>query len=304
MSAQTSSGHTSVRKAHLLVFAGAFCISFAALFVQGSAMDPSMVAFYRLLSGGVALFAFALIRRDRVMPSFAMLKVFGLAGLFFAGDLIVWHEAIIRLGPGLATIAANFQVFLLALHGTLFLGEKLSWRHKVAMPLAILGLFMIIEINPANLPDHMAVGLVLCLVAAFFYSSYILTLRKSLMLQEHLSPVANMALVSFVATGAIFVFCVTRGVSFVIPDMQTGLCVAGLGIFCQAVGWVLLSLGLPHLPPSRAGLIMLAQPALSFLWDILFCGRVTGAVGYFGAATAIFAIWLGVSGPMKKNQGN
>ena len=55
-------------------------------------------------------------------------------------------------------------------------------------------------------------------------------------------------------------------------------------------------------PGSFAGLIMLAQPALSFLWDILFCGRVTGFVGYLGVATAIFAIWLGVSGAPQKNK--
>lgn len=296
---QETQQHTSTRKAHGMVFAGAFCISFAALFVQGAAMDPSMVAFYRLLSGGIALLAFALVRRDRVVPSAAMVKVLVPAGLFFALDLIVWHEGIVRIGPGLATITTNFQVFILALHGSIFLGEKLSFRHKVAMPLAIVGLFMILEVNPTKLPDHMAEGIALCLAAAFLYSGYILTLRKSLMLREHLSPVANMATISLMAAVAIAAFCVSRGISFEIPDLQTGLYVAALGIFCQGVGWVLLSLGLPYLPPSRAGLIMLAQPALSFLWDIVFCGRVTGPIGYLGATTAIFAIWLGVGGPAK-----
>lgn len=291
---------TSVRRAHLFVLAGAFCISFSALFVQGAAMDPAMIAFYRLLSGGMALLAFAIIRRDRIVPSFTMLKVFGLSGLFFAGDLVFWHESILRLGPGLATILANFQVFILAAHGMFFLGETLSWRHKIAMPLAIAGLLMIVEISPAKLPAHMITGMALCLGAAFFYSGYILSLRNSLMLQGHLSPVANMALVSFVSAGAIAVYCVSRGVSFAIPDVQTGACVAALGIFCQGVGWVLLSFGLPHLPTSRAGLLLLLQPTLSFIWDIVLCGRPTGTIGYLGAATAIFAIWLGVGESVKK----
>jgi len=285
----------------MFVLAGAFFISFAALFVQGSAMDPAMVAFYRLVSGGIALLLFALFRHDRVVPSLAMLRVFGLAGLLFAGDLVLWHESILRLGPGLATIMGNSQVFILALYGVFFLGEKLSWRHMVAMPLAVAGLFMIIEINPTKLPAHMITGMALCLAAAFFYSGYLLSLRKSLMLQEHLSPVANMALVSFVSAGFIAVYCVGGGISFTIPDLQTGICVAALGIFCQGLGWVLLSFGLPHLPTSRAGLLLLTQPALSFIWDIVLCGRPTGAIGYLGAATAIFAIWLGVSSPAKKN---
>ncbi|SBW00468.1 conserved membrane hypothetical protein [uncultured delta proteobacterium] len=296
----TASVSVSVRKAHLFVVAGAFCISFAALFVRGAAMDPSMVAFYRQVSGGIALLLFALIRRDRLMPTLPMIRVFGLAALCLAGDLVLWHASIVRAGPGLATILCNFQVFFLALYSAFFLGETLSLRHKLAMLLAITGLFMLVEINPLRIPSAMGTGIALGLASGVFYTAYILSLRKSLLLRDHLSPVANMAMVCFITAVVIAAVCLAQGVSFAIPDVETALCVAGLGVFCQGIGWVLLSLGLPHLTPSRAGLIMLAQPALAFLWDILFCGRVTGMVGYLGAATAIFAIWLGVSGHVKK----
>lgn len=290
----------SGRKATLFVFAGAFCISFAALFVRGAAMDPSMVAFYRQISGGGALLLFALIRRDRLMPTLPMLRVFALAGVCLAGDLILWHASIVRTGPGLASILCNFQVFFLALYSAFFLGETLPLRHKLAMLLAIAGLFMLVEINPLHIPAAMGLGIALGLGAGVFFTAYILSLRTSLLLQEHLSPVANMAMVCFTTALVIAAVCLAQGISFAIPDAETALCVASLGVFCQGFGWVLLSLGLPHLAPSRAGLIMLAQPALAFLWDILFCGRATGMVGYLGAATAIFAIWLGVSGHTKK----
>ena len=292
----------SPRKAYLLVSAGSFCISFTALFVREAAMDPTMVAFYRMFFGGIALLTFALARRDRIVPSLAMLRVFGPAGIFLALDLGFWHGSIVRLGPGLASIIGNFQVFFLALHGALFLGERLSLRYKIAVPLALLGLFLLVELNPTDLPPHIATGIVLGLVAAVFYTCYILRLRTSLMLQEHLSPVANMALISFITATSVGLYCGARGISFAIPDMETGLTLAALGVLCQAVGWVLLSFGLPLLPPSRAGLIMLTQPTFAFIWDILFCGRVTGVVGYIGAATAIFAIWLGVSGSSKKGK--
>jgi hypothetical protein len=41
-------------KGQLCVIGGSVCISFAALFVKGAPMDPSLVAFYRLLFGGAA----------------------------------------------------------------------------------------------------------------------------------------------------------------------------------------------------------------------------------------------------------
>lgn len=288
------------KRAYGLVFAGAFCISFAALFVQGSAMDSTVIAFYRLLFGGVALLLVAIARRERIMPSPAMLKMTLLAAFFFSGDLAVWHLCIVYLGPGIATILGNFQVFFLALVGVAFLGERLSARQIIAMPLAITGLVMLLEVNPLALPPGVAKGLFFGLATAFFYCGYTLSVRKSQMGPEHLPAIANMAVISILSAILLGGMSLMQGASFAIPDMRSALYLAGLGIFCQGAGWVLLSMGLPHLPPSRAGLIMLTQPALAFIWDILLCGKETGIIGFSGAITAIFAIWLGVSAPRKR----
>ena len=291
---------TPSRKGHLTVFGGAFCISFAALFVQGAAMDPSMIAFYRLLFGCAALFSVAIAQRARLAPTRSMLLIMLPAALFFSADLVAWHASIIRVGPGLATILANFQVFFIALYGAFRLGEHLTWRHIVAMPLAVVGLWLIIDVGIGNMPEHIATGVFLGLLTAVFYTGYILTLRQSQLNAIRLSPVANMAWVSLFSTIILGGFCAAQGVSFTIPDAETAAILAALGIICQAFGWYLLSLGLPLLPSSRAGLIMLAQPALSFIWDIIFCGRVTSATGYLGVLIAIAAIGLGLTSPAKK----
>jgi drug/metabolite transporter (DMT)-like permease len=44
---------------------------------------------------------------------------------------------------------------------------------------------------------------------------------------------------------------------------------------------------------SRAGLLLLLQPALTFVWDVLFFGRPTTAPEALGAALAIGAIYMG-----------
>lgn len=292
----------SEKRAYYLVFAGAFCISFAALFVQGSAMDSTVIAFYRLVFGGGALLLVAIARRERILPAPSMLKMTLLAAFFFSGDLGVWHLCIVYLGPGIATILGNFQVFVLAIIGVAFLGEKLSFRQIVAMPLAIMGLVMLLEVNPLAFPPGVAKGLFFGLATALFYSGYTLSVRKSQMGPEHLPAIANMAVISLISGAILGIFSLMQGASFIIPDTKSALYLAGLGIFCQGAGWVLLSMGLPHLPPSRAGLIMLTQPALAFIWDILLCGKETGLVGLAGAVTAIFAIWLGVSSPHKKQK--
>jgi drug/metabolite transporter (DMT)-like permease len=62
------------------------------------------------------------------------------------------------------------------------------------------------------------------------------------------------------------------------------------------VGWLLISHGLPHLRISLSGLILLLQPALSFLWDVIFFSRPTSGLNWVGVAIVLGAIYLGTLG--------
>lgn len=290
-------------KGHLLVLSGSVCISFAGFFVKDATIDVSMVAFYRLLFGCVTLFTIAFLRGEKVTPSSNALKVVCLAGFLFCGDLLSWHESIVILGPGIATILANFQVFLLALYGVFFLKEVLTWTQKLAMPLALVGLTLLLGIHEGSLPKHVAKGMALCFMSALFYASYILVLRRSQSTTTKLGPVTNMAWVSLSACVCVGAFCLATGRSFALPDLRTVFILAALGILCQSLGWLLLSMGLPYLVPFRAGLIMLAQPALAFLWDMLIYGTVTGPINIFGAVLAIAAIGMGILAKPKAPSG-
>lgn len=293
---------TPTARGYVLVLSGSVCVSFAGLFVKGAPIDSSMVAFYRLLFGGVCLGLVALIRLDRLVPTLYMLGIMALAALFFSGDLITWHESIIRLGPGLAAIICNFQVFFLAIFGALFLKEYLSWRHKLSIPLALFGLLLLLEIDPRRMPAHIADGVVFGLVSAVFFAGYILVLRRSQTDAHRLAPIANMAVISLLSCAFVGLYCLGRNISFVIPDWETAGILAALGILCQGLGWILVSMGLPYVSASRAGLLILSQPALAFIWDILFLGRPTGLVGLLGAAVTIGAIYLGLATPGKPSQ--
>ena len=281
-------------KGTLYVLAGAVCISFSPLFVRLDDVGPTAVAFYRLLWGGVALLAAALIRRDRLLPSKSLFAVMAMAALFFTCDLACWHQSIVYIGPGLATIVTNFQVFILAIIGVIFLKEPMGPRLLISIIMAFVGLWLLVDVDFAHMPGHVAAGLVLGLGTASFYSAYILTLRRSQSLTDRLPAVSNMALISFL--GMIFAAILSglQGQSLVVPSLRSNLLLMLYGFGCQGFGWLLLSKGLPHLPASRAGLLMLVQPALSFVWDVTFCGRPTSFTGYVGAVIALLAISSGV----------
>lgn len=285
------------RRGYLPVFAGAACISFAGFFVKGSALDPSAIVFYRLFFGAAALFAVALARRMRLRPERAVLARMAMASFFFSVDLIFWHKSIVLVGPGIGTILTNFQVIFLALHGVVFLGEKMSWPQRLSIPIALLGLALLLGLHESALPPGIIMGTVYGLLSATFYAGYVLSIRRTQTMPGKLPPVANIAWVSAMGAAMVAAYCAAGGISLAIPDAKTLAGVATLGICCQSLGWLLLSMGLPYLAPFRAGLIMLTQPALAFVWDMLVYGSVTGFVNIFGAVLAIAAIGMGIYEP-------
>lgn len=282
------------RRGYLPVLAGAFCISFSAFFVKGADMDPSAIAFYRLFFGAAALFPLARILKQGLRPSREAVFFIVLAGLMFSGDVIAWHKSILYVGPGIATILSNFEVIVLAVVGVLFLGETMNWPQRLSIPLALLGLALLLGLHESGLPEDGTRGVALGFVSATFYAFYVLFIRKSLSVAGGLQPVANIAWVSASGAATVCAYCLASGSPLAIPDLRAGVTVAGLGICCQALGWLLISTGLRHVPPFRAGLLLLLQPALSFVWDMLVYGTATSGVNILGAAMAIAAIAMGL----------
>ncbi len=68
----------------------------------------------------------------------------------------------------------------------------------------------------------------------------------------------------------------------------------------QALAWAMISYCLPGIEASRAGLVLLLQPALSFVWDVLLFNRLTGVVGWLGVAMVLAAIYMGMGSRKSK----
>jgi drug/metabolite transporter (DMT)-like permease len=73
-------------------------------------------------------------------------------------------------------------------------------------------------------------------------------------------------------------------------DIKWLLC---YGVLSHSFGALLLASSLPHVSTTEAGLALLLQPTLSFVWDVLFFGRPMQPVEIAGAAIALVAIYLG-----------
>jgi drug/metabolite transporter (DMT)-like permease len=272
---------------------GALLISFSSVMVKLTQVGPSASGFYRVLFGGLALLLLVLFRRQRLWAGWRALGGAAAAGLFFCLDLFFWHRSIIYIGPGLSTILANFQVFILAGVGVLFMGERLGWRLGPAIPLAMLGLVMMVFQDWLGLGPQYRLGVGFGLIAAVTYAGYMLTLRWSMRREHSLGAAANVAWISLFTAILLGLAMLASGEAFAIPSLADWGWLLTYGLVCHALGWVLISLGLSRVPASRAGLALLLQPILAFVWDMTFFGRPTTMLEATGAVLALGAIYLG-----------
>lgn len=279
----------------LQLIAGAVLISFAAVFVRILAVPPTTSAFYRTLIGGVVLLGLLRFRRQPLRGGKKLWLVLLLAGLLFALDLAFWHRSILYLGPGLSTLLANFQVFVLAVAGVVIFKERLRPALVGGIALALLGLSLIVGVDWSGLPPDYRRGVVLGLLTALCYGAYVLALRTARQgaPSEINSPVGDVTVASLASAGFLLVFAAGTGESLRIPDMSTAGLLLLYALVTQVLGWVLISSSLAQLAASRVGLVLLIQPTFAYLWDVLFFSRVVGMTEGVGALLALLGIYLG-----------
>ena len=256
----------------LQMSAGALMLSFSAVFVKWAHVGPTTAGFYRMFFGALLLLGAVLVRKERLFHGSHHLKIVFICGLLFALDITLWHRSIHFIGPGLATLMANFQVFFLALFGLIILKEKTSSKLFVSIPTAIFGLYLIVGPNWNALGGEYRAGVVLALLAAISYAGYILVLRN-FQSKFTVSAFSTIGLIALITAFILALEVLVINESFVIPDAPSWFALAGYGLFSQVLGWVLISKGLPQIEASRAGLILLLQPTFAFVWDILFFSR-------------------------------
>lgn len=278
----------------LRVLAGAVLISFAGVFVALSGVASGPAAFYRLTIGAVVLLGFAVLRRERLHMNPRFIVYVLLAGVSFAADLVIWQLSVYSVGPGIATLLPNFQVVLMTIAGWLIWHERLTPRIAVAIGVAVVGLVLLLMAAPQAGHVRFMAGIAYGLGAAVAYTAYLLFLRLAGGSASREAPAFFIGLVSIIGAVATAAWIVMHGESFVVPFGMAWLWLACYGLGCQALGWLLISTGLPSVPAALGGLLLLLQPTLTFAWDHLIFGRRFTLVELAGAALALVGLYLGV----------
>ena len=277
----------------LRLYVGATLISFSPVWVRLVDVSPTTSGFYRVFIGGVALSLFLLVTGKRLDLSKRAQMILAFSAVFFALDLWFWHRSINYVGPGLSTLLANFQVFFMMLAGVLLLGQRPRPVQLIAVPLALFGLGMIVGFDWQSLPGDYRLGVVFGLLTACAYAGYLLTMRSARHESKHAVPIREIAVISVGSAVLLGISAIAEGESLAIPTMIDGVWLLGYGLLSHSLGLMIIASSLPNVSTTEAGLALLLQPPLSFVWDVVFFSRPMTLTELAGAAIALFAIYLG-----------
>jgi drug/metabolite transporter (DMT)-like permease len=216
-----------------------------------------------------------------------------IAGAFFALDLWAWHQSIWFVGPGLATLLANFQVFFMALAGILLLREPARPVLWIAIPLALTGLGMIVGVDWDALGPDYRLGLAYGLLTAFAYAGYLLSLRRARLAGSRASVAGDLTVASLVSAACLWAVAWLEDASLAVPGVADWTLLGAYALVAQVLGWILITGALSRVRASTVGLLLLLQPTLAFVWDVLLFGRAFGLTETVGALLSLGAIYLG-----------
>ena len=270
-------------RAPAIALAGALTIAFSAILVHQAGVHPATAAVYRC-AYAVPVLGLLAWREQRRYGSRAggQQRLALIAGLFFAADLIFWHQAIADVGAGLATVLGNLQVVIVPFVAWAVLSEAPGRRILAALPLTLAGVVLISgALEDGAYGAHPARGVLFGALTGIAYAGFILTLRHG---NEDLRrPAGPLFDATWVAALTSLVVALLLGVDDLAPAWPSGGWLVLLALSSQVLGWLLISVSLPRLPAALTSMILTIQPVGSVVLGIALLGEDPSLLQLCGA---------------------
>jgi drug/metabolite transporter (DMT)-like permease len=270
--------------APVLALGGALTIAFSAILVHQANVHPATAAFYRCLYA-VPVLGLLAVREDRRYGprGEGQRRLALIAGLFFAADLIFWHQAIADVGAGLATVLGNLQVVFVPFGAWAVLSEVPSRRILAALPLTLIGVVLISgALEDGAYGAQPARGVLFGALTGLAYAGFILVLRHGS--QDLRRPAGPLFDATWVAAIVALAVALVLAPGDIPPTWPSLAWLVLLALSSQVVGWLLISTSLPRLPAALTSMILTVQPVGSVVLGILLLGEDPSVLQLCGAA--------------------
>jgi drug/metabolite transporter (DMT)-like permease len=251
------------------LLAGAAAIGSSAVFVKVSEAGPIATAFWRVALALPFLWAWSVIgsRGAHVASFAAQRRLMIWAGLFFAGDLAVWHWSIVLTSVANATLLANLAPIFVTFAVWMLYGKRPTALFVAGLACAIAGVTLLLG-GDLNAGGRAVLGDLLGVVTAMFYAAYQLAVTR---LRAGAATAGIMAWSGLVTAVILLPIALASGEQF-LPHSPAGwLKLAGLALISQVAGQSLIAYAMAHLPATFSSVGLLAQPVIAALlaWGLL-----------------------------------
>ncbi|MBA3372071.1 MAG: DMT family transporter [Euzebyaceae bacterium] len=270
--------------------AGTVFIAFSGTLVRFADVSPTTAAVFRCVYAlpALALLAAAERRRFGPRPAYGR-KLAGIAGVCFAGDLILWHHAINAVGGGLATVLGNLQVVVVGLVAWAVLGERPPRSLFVAVPVVLAGVVLISGVvGGGAYGADPVLGVVFGVGTSLAYAGFILVLRQgSADVRRPAGPLLD-------ATAVAALVCVVAGLVLgdvvLTPTWPAHGWLLTLALSSQVMGWMLISSSLPRLPAAVTSMLLLLQPIGALFLGAVLLAESPSLIQLIGCAVILAGV--------------
>lgn len=276
----------------LALFAGALAIGASGLFVRWSQTGPTATAFWRGAFALPFLGAWVLLERTRRPRRTAgagaspLEPLFLWAGVFFAGDLALWHSSLLLTSIAASTLEANCAPIFVTLAAWVLWRERPRLGFAVALACAFGGMLLILA-PKLGAGGHALLGDALGLGTACFYAAYILAVTS--LRSRH-----GTAIVMFNTTlvFTVLLLPLALGQKFLPDSVHGWLVLAGCALSAQVIGQSLIAYAFAHLPATFGSVGLYVQVVAAAVYAWLLLDERLAPVQLVGGAIVLAAIAL------------
>jgi drug/metabolite transporter (DMT)-like permease len=211
-----------------------------------------------------------------------------LTGLFFAGDLLLWHLAIMKTTIANATFFATMAPLWVVIFGWLVLGQRVGRMTVAGLGLCILGgaalVYQSLGLNPAHaLGDALGIG------TGVFFGLYFLAVGAA---RKDTGAARVTFEMSLITIAILFVAAIVVEGDMLPKTAQGWGVLLALALVSHAGGQGLLAVALGRLPTVFSSLVIFLEAvgAAGFAW--LLQAEPISALQAIGGAVILAGIWI------------
>ena len=268
----------------LLVFLGAFCLSFGGLIVKSfEGANLWQILFWRQTFFAIIVALYLLISYKKKF--FKSFYNSGLSGFIAGFVLSIGFSAYVFAMYNTTVANTNFiittETIFLAVFGYFFLKEKINLITFISIILGMSGVLLVVGSSLSIQSSEQFIGNIVAFIMPISFAILVIIIRKN--------PNVDMVPAQFIA--GVFAAIIGYFIAGKLSISSHDLFLASMaGFFQIGFGFILITIGSQTTPSAVVGVLMLTEAVFGPLWVWLFINETPPISVLIGGGIIIFSI--------------